>query len=585
MLQRFEDLPERRAPETPQPTRPQPSSPAAILALQRSAGNQAVARALARTRASEPVARATGGPDAAAGAADPGWVESAGAETLQFLENLWQDDPLSAVRLALEGGRLVPVAGLFTGLAADVIGFGQDICTVPHGVDFATGKVHVGELAFAGLVDVTIAMRSVTNAAGNAIGHLISFPQFAAWLGITATAGETASGVGAPAAPLTAGATVGAGAVNVVTGFDKAMLTFITGFVDLMVPLEAAAGQLMFPDKQQQWADLAAGYVANLLGDVVGLVNDIAGVWSAGLTMSGPVSQVLKAVLFLVKQIGWVMGKLKDLVLGAWNVLGGKAVAGTPLMRSAATDPATIGGAPGPEWFAARGVDFETMRGHVDQGDGVLGPLEAGIGELLAKVTAEAAESAGSPEAAAQLRENLTTVLADVEQRLELVSQVEPQAAPLLALLDGGAGQLGAVIDAIDAAKPPSVDLGEGAVADTVESVVGAGVDAAIDAAKQAALAPLREMHAMLTGLPTVIELVVQSAQILAPVLADAAGQLHDALAQTETLPEMVQALIDANVAFASAGEVQSFGELRGSWQALGPDIDGVTEAMRERAG
>ncbi len=463
------------------------------------------------------------------------------------------------------------MAGLFTGLAADVIGFGQDICTVPHGVDFATGQIHVGELAFAGLVDVTIALRSVTNAAGNAIGHLISFPQFAAWLGITATASETASGVGAPAAPLTAGATVGAGAVNVVTGFDKAMLTFITGFVDLIVPLEAAAGQLMFPDKQQQWADLAAGYIANLFGDAAGLVNDIAGVWSAGLSMSGPVSQVLKAVLFLAKQIGWVMGKLKDLVLGAWNVLGGKAVAETPLMRSAATEPAT-GGAPGPEWFAARGVDFETMRGHVDQGDSVLGPLEAGIGDLLAQVTAEAAESAGSPEAAAQLRENLTTVLADVEQRLELVSQVEPQAAPLLALLDGGAGQLGAVIDAIDAAKPPSVELGEGAVADTVESVVGAGVDAAIDAAKQAALAPLREMHAMLTGLPSVIELVVQSAQILAPVLADAAGQLHDALAQTETLPEMIQALIDANVAFASAGEVQSFGELRASWQALGPD-------------
>ncbi len=580
MLQRFEDLPERRAPDTPQPSPRPPSSPAAILALQRSAGNHAVSRALARARADEPAAPATAG----SGAADPGWVESTCATTLEFLDKLWQDDPLSVVRLGLEGGRLIPAAGLVSGLASDVIGFGQDVCSVPHGVDLATGEIHVGELAFAGLVDATIALRSVSNAAGNAIGHLISFPQFAMWLGITATAGESASGVAAPAAPLTGGATVGAGAVNVVTGFDKAMLTFITGFVDLVVPLEAAAGQLMFPDKQQQWADLAAGYIANVAGDVIGLVNDTVGMASAGISMSGPVSQALKAAQFVAKQIASVMAPLRDLVLGAWNVLGGKAVGATPLARSAATEAAT-GGEPGPEWFAARGVDFAAMRGHVDQGDAVLGPLDAGIAELLAQVTAAAAETAGSPEAAAQLRDNLTTVLADVEQRLELVSQVEPQAAPLLALLDGGAGQLGAVIDAIDAAKPPAVDLGDGAVADTVEGVVDAGMDAAIDAAKQAALAPLRELHDMLTGFPGVIQLVVQSAQIVTPVLADAASQLHDALARTETFPEMIQALIDANVAFASAGEIESFGELRASWQALGPEIEGVGEAMRSRAG
>src|SRR3954452_1397713 len=112
-------MPRERLPAAPAETgrAPRFAPPAlpAILQLQQSAGNRAVAAMIARTRAEAP---ATAAPAAVtAPAPDPGIVT--------FCEDLWHDEPGSVLRLVLEPSRLVPGVGLLGGGIADLIAAGQ----------------------------------------------------------------------------------------------------------------------------------------------------------------------------------------------------------------------------------------------------------------------------------------------------------------------------------------------------------------------------------------------------------------------------------------------------------------------------
>jgi hypothetical protein len=87
---------ERPLPAAPAPApRPAPLTPAAILQLQRTAGNRAVAGVLARQEA------------APQDAPDPA--------VIAFCKAVWPDDLASEVRLVLEPTRLIPLVGLAGG--------------------------------------------------------------------------------------------------------------------------------------------------------------------------------------------------------------------------------------------------------------------------------------------------------------------------------------------------------------------------------------------------------------------------------------------------------------------------------------
>ena len=566
-------------------------SPARVLALQRTAGNHAVAAMLARRPAAAPAAT-----DARA---DPG-AES-DPVLIRFLEGLWQDDPVGMVRLGLEAVRPVPVLGLLTGLAADVLEGGQDFFAIP------TGNAFLGSVT-----GVTVVARSLTNTANNGLGGLASCVQMIELFIGGATLAEGLSGLGLPAT-LVSGplALTAAGLSEVITGakIQTATLTFM---LDFLVSLEAAAGAVLGPvEDSAGWSALMAGFLANQIGDVFGMLNDVIGLGTAGLSQSGVLSQVGKALITFLKVIIKAVEVINQWIDGFWNVVGGRLIGGvelpepeepvglTPLARAADEEEPGAAG-PGAAWYAARLAEADAVSGSIAQGDGIMGGLAEQVAELLEGAAAMAADATGGKEGAELLRENLASVLAEVESRVGLVGDVEVQAGSALEqLVDIGGGLDGAIehLEALSMPEieiPTAVDLGDGAVVDTIEAGIGAGADAAagliqagldeigaaLETAKAAALEPLQELRNTVTQLEEVLDAVLSAAGDMLAALTDAAVQVGAALARCETLPEMLQTVVDETVGLVSGGEVASLDELLASWSGLGPEA----EAARARA-
>jgi hypothetical protein len=311
---------ERPAPVVPAPVaRPAPLTPAAILQLQRTAGNRGVAGVLARQT-----------PPAPEEAPDPSIIE--------FARTVWPDDLASQVRLVLEPTRLFPVAGLVGGGIADLIGAGQDLLAIPVG-DILRSELNAGKLTYGGFVGATIALRSAVNMANNGVGHLLMFPNAAVELGLSSAIAEAATGVGAPLALATLAATGAPVAVAEALSFIKIALNAGTTGLDLVVALEAAAGSLMFPDDAEEWFSLGFGYMANVGGDLLGMLNDAVGIWLLGASPSGAISQGLATTMGVAKIMAQVFSVSATLFGMVWNVRGGDAVKEIPMPEGRTPEP------------------------------------------------------------------------------------------------------------------------------------------------------------------------------------------------------------------------------------------------------
>jgi hypothetical protein len=567
----------RPAPE-PAPPRPAPLSPAAILQLQRTAGNRAVAGVLARR-------------PAPAEAPDP-WI-------IEFARTLWPDDLASQVRLVLEPTRLFPVVGLVGGGVADLIGAGQDLLAIPVG-DILRSELNAGKLTYGGLVGATVALRSAINIANNGVGHLLTFPQAAVELGLSSAIGEAATGVGAPLALATLAATGAPIAVAEALSFIKIALNAGTTGLDLIVSLEAAAGALMFPDDAEEWFSLGFGYMANVGGDMLGMLNDAVGIWLLGASPSGALSQGLATTMGVAKIMAKVFSVSATFFGMIWNVRGGDAVKEIPMpegrtpeppendLRSPADAPpsstlplprqAVEGAATGSGWAAARMIELDAMRDAVRRGEPIVRPLAEQMATLVASAAAHAEQSAAAQDAIRELRDSVGPLLADFEGRLELVAGVEGQATPALEQLDIASGQIAAAIAIVEHLTVG--ELGDGAVLDTIEGAVDAG----FDMAKEAVLVPLRELLEGLVAIRGVVEAMIESARIVTPYLQDAIAQLQEILAAADGAPDPLQAMIDASLEFATAGEITSFGEMMSRWDQLMPEFDAAAGVLQERS-
>ena len=577
------------APQAAPPLRPAPLTPAAILQLQRTAGNRAVAGVLARQA---PAAANAEAPDPAI----ISWAKAA-----------WPDDLASQVRLVLEPTRLVPFVGLAGGAVADLIGAGQDVLSIPVG-DILRSELNAGKLTYGGFVGATVALRSVVNMANNGVGHLLMFPNVAVALGLSSAIGEAATGVGAPLAVATAAATAVPVAVAEALTFVKIALNAGTTGLDLIVALEALAGSLLFPDDAEEWFSLWFGYMANVGGDLLGMVNDAVGIWSLGASQSGAISQGLATTMGVAKIMAETFQWSATLFGMIWNVRGGDAVKQVPMpdgrtpeppenaLRSPADAPPSstlplprqaVDGATTSGWAAARMTELDAMREAVLRGDPIVRPLAEQMATLVELAAAQAEESAVSQDAIRELRAGVDPLLADFEGRLELVAGVEPQATPALEQLDIASGQIAAAIAIVEnLTLAGDVELGEGAVMDTIEGVVetGAGMlDDGFDVAKEAVLVPLRELLEGLVALRTVVVAMIESARIVAPYLQDTIAQLREIVAAVDGAPEPLQAMIDACLEFSTAGEITSFGDLMARWDQLGPELDAATAEVSAR--
>ena len=616
--QQLESAPEREeaAPASPAPraaaTAPPALSPAALLRLQRTAGNQAVAAMIARQAPS-------GVPEGLAPAPAP----PAGEVITKFLADLWANDPASAVRLGLEVIRVFPAIGLPAGALADVIAAGQDLTSIP-----------TGNLALTGVVGLTVGLRSLTNLAGNGIGQLLAISQLitaftAGYMGV-----ELTSVVASPAAL----AKLPFLAFMVLLNEDltglKLSLTLATGGLDFFISLEAAAGVVLGPVADSAaWVDLMEGFIANQIGTILAFANEVIGAGSLGATQSGMIGMAMKAIEGTLDVIVRNTGPFRDLIIGFWNVLGGRAIdalpdldelfpppeglkprppegaAGpgarpqpTPLAR---TPAAGDGGAAAADraWLSAWVADFGAMRDAVGQGDALLGPAAEQAAELIAFAGQTAQDAEAGKEGFAQVRETLAAAMGEFEGRLALVRDVDAQAGEGLEQLTAVDESLATAIAGIEALTlppleaPAEADLGEGAVLDTVEAGIDAGaslgagamqaaydeIAEALEAAKQATLEPLIELRAGLEPLRAAIEEAIEVAQMLAPALERGIAELGEAIARADSVPELLQAMIDQLAAAAGAGAGATLGDVRAAWLELGPMIDEARAAAEAR--
>ena len=170
------------------------------------------------------------------------------------------------VRTVLEVGRMIPGWGLLAGLGADALNFQSDIASIPNSknADLATGL---------------IVFRNFLNIGNNAVGHILYVDQLI-------QDGIAGSVVGSELCLLTA-------AANEVLSVVKVGLDEVQMGTDIVIEVEALYESSHAPTSQEaeQWKQLADGYAANLVGDVVNITLDVISLASLGASNTGAVQQ------------------------------------------------------------------------------------------------------------------------------------------------------------------------------------------------------------------------------------------------------------------------------------------------------
>ncbi len=557
-----EAAPSRRAAALP----PGPLTPAAIVGLQRAVGNRAVSAMIARAA-----------PAAAPAAPDTGLIA--------FFENLWQENPGDVIRLGLELFRPIPVVGALPGLGSDLIEMGQDLFSVP-----------VGDPVLFGITEMTLFLRSAINIASGGVAQILSFTETVQAVTGAATLAAAMTGIGIPEAIVTGAFGSFVIAIDEFFAVDKFSITTLVEMMDFIVTIEAAAGTVLGPvEDSEKWTELMTGYLANQFEDIMALINDGVGLASLEFSQPGKIDGLLSAIAHFVGTVGPAIGKIQEWTIGFWNVLGDDALkdVGTPDLRPEEpvglepTGPQpdnSIGfvartAAPDDGWAAARLVELDAMRACVATGDAVLTPLASQVGELVASAGQMADDALGGREGVLALRDQLTGLLGDVEGRLGAVAALQADAGSASSELTASREQIAGGIAFLEGLELPAFDLG--AAADTVLGPVLDQLGGALDAAKEAALAPLRDVLDGFDKLDELLAAVLKAAGLVSAMLEDAVGRINEALAGCETLPEILQTMIDQSVALASGGDEASFEDLSTTWTALGPQLDEAAAAAR----
>ncbi len=221
-------------------------------------------------------------------------------------------------RTVLEVGRLIPGWGLLAGFASDSLLFASDLTSIPNSKNAPVRN------------RASIIFRNFVNIENNALGHVLYVNQLI-------QDGLAGSVVGAEFTPLTA-------AANEVLSGVKVALDEVQMGTDIIVEVEALYEANHAPDsaEAEKWRQLADGYAANILGDVVNTVLDVISLASAGAANTAPVEEaklpLTLAGAFLEHAAPNIISTINN-ILGVW--LGSGVTAG----RHAASGPPAAGGA------------------------------------------------------------------------------------------------------------------------------------------------------------------------------------------------------------------------------------------------
>ena len=512
-------------------------------------------------------------------------------------------------RTVLEVGRLIPGWGLLAGYASDALSFASDLNSIPTSKNarFAT--------------DLVI-FRNFVNIENNALGHVLYVNQLI-------QDGLAGSVVGAEFTPLTATA-------NEVLSGVKVALDEVQMGTDIVVEVESIyeANHAPTSAEAEQWRQLADSYAANILGDVVNTVLDVISLASAGAANTAPVEEaklpLTLAGAFLEHAAPNIISAINN-ILGVWlgsGVTAGRhAATGTPGAGGAGTGPAAApaggaassggavpavqrlgpGEAPGGGGQAGRlraqALVFDAAGGFVEVEapqaratyDGinvVIDAFEAYADDQVAQINAVVGALSGGQSAFQVIRDAVKTALDDMNakvamaQRLgETATNASTNAASISAACTTALASVDSLV--MPQVHIPSVDLGEGVLAEAASAVANtaaeaanaalqlaiSGVSAALDTAKDAIRSPILDLKSHADGLGEWLAILATQCTEMVATLHTHIASFSEGLGHCTNVEEVIN-LVIGQVSDLTGMPRFTVQDMRNTWNSIGPAID-----------
>src|SRR5829696_5282856 len=557
-----------------------------VSALQRSAGNHAVARLVAPPMfiarmpppAPAPTASPSLGPAPAGPAAGPAGPSSTPAGPSQTpnppdaanpasginWDEFWTGNAPNVIRTFLEVARLYPGWGLLAGGAADLMNAKQDFAAI-QGEDAPEIKAFM-------------AGRHAVAILNNGIGHVIYVVELVQDIATASVVGAEVDAVTVPLNEILLGIKVGVDSVQFLADFG---LTCAAQYRSMKAPPGPAGAA-----SRTAWDGMVANYEANLVGDLVGGIFDIIDLSSAGFSNAQPVKQGAKAVKATFDTAKLVKGLVKSVLQGWFGVWGGKAFErGAP-----------GGGVHGLAERAAGGVilnELQTMKACYTVGDTIIAAAADHISKQLTELNQAATIALGGKDpfitardAAVQGLGNLEKRVGDLAQMQALATTASEKTAAIEAWCTETSGQINGLqvpniqIPESDIGDDPLSDLAEGAL-DMAGDVANAGLqllvdqlNAGVDELKSMLTPPVDTIKEHATELGEFMQVVTNEAREQITSTQARVGEIKGKLAKCNSFEDVVNMVIQQIFDMVGLESDFEIDDIRQLWVEVGGMID-----------
>ena len=509
---------------------------------------------------------------------------------------------LNSARMAFEVSRVIPGYGALGGIAADALNLYSDLSSIPNPSE---SKVTTG----------AIVLRDILNMVNNAIGHLLFLDQ-------AVQDGLAVSVVGAPFVGFTA-------TVNEVLSATKIYIDMGMIFTDTAIMAMAAYNQSKAAPGSPEadaWQGITDGFMANILGDGVGLVFDALSMASGGAAQTEIARTGLKPIAAIMAQSGNIKGAVISIVQSVWNVYGGGAVGGArspsgggsapapaaspsaaPVARISATDAPGIddvAAAAEATFYTAVAQELLAVKGCYTTGDMLLGLAGDMFAEKVAEMRAAATVMLDGQDPVRVIHDTGMRALAEMRTSISQMQSIKGwslDAHGKAELLRAECDSLTAKVNALTLPHPqiPQANLGDNAAANAAESVVnlaGSAANSGIEAMINTAQRSLDEVKPQLTGpiasakgeadnAAEFLHFVTVAADVMINATTQKIAHFEERLGQCNTAEDMINMVVQEVLAEVGISTDISVEDVRKAWHDLGPMIDDAqVEATRRAA-
>ena len=558
-----------------------------VSALQRSAGNQAVARLvapplfIARQPAPAPAAgmappspappqAGPAGPSAAPAGPQPAAVpapnqpSAANPQSGINWDEFWAGNAPNVIRTFLEVARLYPGWGLLAGGAADLMNAKQDFTAI-QGEDAPEIKAFM-------------AGRHAVAILNNGLGHVIYVVELVQDIATASVVGAEVDAITIPLNEILLGIKVGVDSVQFLADFG---LTCAAQYRSMKAPPGPAGAA-----SRAAWDGMVANYEANLVGDLVGGIFDIIDLSSAGFSNAQPVKQGAKAVKATFDTAKLVKGLVKSVLQGWFGVWGGKAFErGAP-----------GGGVHGLAERAAGGIilqELQAMKAMYTVGDMMIGAAADHIARQLTELNQAATIALGGRDPFITARDAAVEGLGHVEARIGDLAQMQAlstTAKEKTAAIETWCTDTSGKVNALQVPniEIPEADIGDDALSDLAEGALnmagdlaGAGLqllvdqlNAGVDEMKGMLTPPIDTIKTHATDLGQFMQIVADEAREQIASTQARVAEIKGKLAKCNSFEDVVNLIIQQIFDMVGLETDFEIDDIRQLWADVGTMID-----------